>query len=72
MVYNGEDEIDADKLKIYFDDVFTSCSEQLNRSNIISNDILTTSTEDYNNKCIKTFYIQDCNDGSHEEYTLST
>eukprot|EP00957_Ditylum_brightwellii_P031331 2375003-Ditylum_brightwellii.AAC.1 len=73
LVYNGEDEIDADKLKTYFDNVFTLCSEQLNHSNIISNDILTAIIEDYNNnRCIKTFYTQDHKDGSHEEYTLST
>eukprot|EP00957_Ditylum_brightwellii_P096716 7365940-Ditylum_brightwellii.AAC.1 len=71
MVYNGEDKIDYDKLKTYFENVFTSCSEQLNLSNIISNDILTAITEDYNSKnCIKTIYIQDCKDESHEEYTL--
>eukprot|EP00957_Ditylum_brightwellii_P143099 10903937-Ditylum_brightwellii.AAC.1 len=58
--YNREDEIDADKLKTYFDNAFTSCSKQLNHSNIISNIILNTITEDYNNnKCSKSFYIQD-------------
>eukprot|EP00957_Ditylum_brightwellii_P113873 8681345-Ditylum_brightwellii.AAC.1 len=65
-VYNREDEIDADKFKTYFDNVFKSCSEQLNHSNIISNDILTTIAKDYNNnKCIKSTYIQDRNDGSY-------
>ena len=73
MVYNGEDVIDANKLKTYFDSVFTSCSEQLNHSNIMSKNILTAIAEEYNNnKCIKTFYIQYRKDGLHEEYTLST
>ena len=72
-VYNREDEIDADKLKTYFDNVFTSCSKQLNHLNIISNDILNAITEDYNNnKCSKSFYIQDHKDGPYKEYTLST
>eukprot|EP00957_Ditylum_brightwellii_P205941 15346084-Ditylum_brightwellii.AAC.1 len=71
-VYNGEDEIDADKLKTYFSNVFTSCSKQLNHSNSISNDILNEITEDYNNKCSKSFYIQDHEDGPYKEYTIST
>eukprot|EP00957_Ditylum_brightwellii_P067812 5147104-Ditylum_brightwellii.AAC.1 len=67
-VYNGEDEINADKLKTYFENVFTSCSRQLNHLNIISNDILNTITDNYNyNKCSKSFYIQDCKDAPYKE-----
>eukprot|EP00957_Ditylum_brightwellii_P116196 8863339-Ditylum_brightwellii.AAC.1 len=72
-VCNGEDEIDADKLKKDFDNVFTSCSKQLNDLKIISNNILNAITDDCNkNKCSKSFCIQDCKDGPYKEYTLFT
>eukprot|EP00957_Ditylum_brightwellii_P038876 2938078-Ditylum_brightwellii.AAC.1 len=72
-VYNGEDEIDASKLKAFFNNVFESCSTQLNDKNIISNDILETIKEDYSkNKCSTFFFIQEHKDGPCKEYALFT
>ena len=71
--YNGEDDIDENKMKGTFKSAFNACLKQIKQNEIIDEKSVKKDQDVYDNElCSTNFIMQEYLDGPIEEFALST